>query len=391
MKSVCSLNHISARALMALGISVLTATGSLGASFNLNPPPTPPLAPANMGIAGVVSSAMSSIARVRVMGRERDQSGKLSLFAQTGTAFLVDNDGDLVTNCHVISFEAAKLIGPVSLTVEFADNSERLPATVKGCDEQADLAVLHVVHVAGHRTPLRFAQAKTIAPGQAVVAIGYGENLEGQPSIANGIISGVNRNVNGRFSDLVQTNAPVNGGNSGGPLLNLQGEVVGVVTYKLPSASGIAYARSANTAALYAEMLIRQGEIRRADFGFTALYVPQILQEQLGLPRFGIVVDKVSSNSPAQRCDLKPGDLIYSIEWSDGYTLRTENVGSLNDALAVVKPGDMVKFHFIRLTIAGEKFLLARNPIPSSEMEWFYASCTVPGPASAATSKTPRG
>jgi serine protease Do len=373
MQSVCLLKRACSKSSTALCVSVLAVTAALGAPSA--PSPTP------MGIEGVVNAAMSGIARVHITGLNADQTGKQGLISKTGTAFLVNRNGYLVTNCHVMSIEKEKFVGPVKMTVEFADDRERLPVAVRGCDEKADLAVLHVQHVAGHRTPLRFAEPKSIVLGQAVVAIGYEQNLDGQPSVADGIISGVNRNANGLFSDLIQTNALVNEGNSGGPLLNLHGEVVGVVTYKQGAAAGIAYARSANTASVYVQLLIQHGEIRRADFGFTALYIPHIMQEQLQLPRFAVMVEKVNPQSPAQRCNLAPGDLIYEIALSDGRTLQTVDIGNLNDALALVKPGDTAKFNFMRLTEKGSKFAAAVNPVPASELKRFYATCTAPGGA----------
>jgi S1-C subfamily serine protease len=135
-------------------------------------------------IAEVVKSAMPSIARVRIFGFQLDQTGKRVAFSQTGTAFLVDGAGNLVTNCHVASLPQAKLVGPLSMTVEFADDQERLPATVRGCDRLADIAVLHVDHVDSHRGPLRFAEAATIVLGQRVISMGYGLDISGQPSIA---------------------------------------------------------------------------------------------------------------------------------------------------------------------------------------------------------------
>ena len=372
MKSVRLSKFACARASMALSVSVLAVTAALSAASA--PSPTP-----MTGIEGVVNAVMSGIARVHITGLNVDQTGKQALFAKTGTAFLVNRNGYLVTNCHVMSVERDKLVGPVKMTVEFSDDGERLPVTVRGCDEKADLAMLHVSRVAGHRTPLRFAEPKSIALGQAVVAIGYEHNLDGQPSVVDGIVSALNRNVNGLFSDLIQTNALVNDGNSGGPLLNLHGEVVGVVTYRHGAAVGIAYARSANTASPYVQQSIQHGEIRRADFGFTARYIPHIVQERLELPRFVVMVEKINLQSPAQRCNLAPGDLIYAIDLSDGRTFETADIGNLNDALALIKPADTVKFNFMRLTEAGVQSVMEANPIPASRLKWFYATCTAPG------------
>jgi serine protease Do len=385
MTSVCSSNRACAMASMVAGLSVLFATAALAA----------PAAPTSnvrvtLGIDGVVNTVMSGIARVRISGFTMDQAGKQSLFTQTGTAFLMSRNGYLVTNCHVMKVKQGKVAGPVRMTVEFADDGERLPVTVRGCDETADLAVLHVGHVDSHRTTLRFADTKSIGLGQPVVAIGYAQNLDGQPSVVDGIISGMNRNANGLFSDLIQTNALVKEGNSGGPLLNLRGEVVGVVTYKDGDATGMGYARSANTASVYAQLLMQRGEIRRADFGFTARYLPHMMQERWDLPKFAIMIDKVGVQSPAQSCGLMIGDLIYEIELPGGRILETTNIGNLNDALALVKPGDAVKFNFMRVTLAGWKLAEAANPIPASEMGRFYATCSA-GAGQAVTSTPQAG
>jgi S1-C subfamily serine protease len=354
---------------MALSISAFSTT-ALGAPQMLPP----------VGVESVVTAAMTAIARVHVTGINTDPAGKQNLFAKTGTAFLVSHDGYLVTNCHTVKVEKEKPIGPVKMTIEFADNGERLPVSVRGCDEMADLAVLHLSHPAGHRIPLRFAQPNSIALGQAVVAIGYPQNLDGQPSVVDGIISGLNRNANCMFRDLIQTNALVSEGNSGGPLLNLRGEIVGVVTYRHATVAGIAYARSSNTAAPYVQLLVQHGEIPRADFGFTALCIPHIMQEQWDLPQSVIMIEKISPQSPGQRCGLSPGDLIYALDLSDRRTLHTSDVGNLHDALALVKPGDIVKINFLRMTERGAQFAKSANRVPPSELKRFYATCTAPRP-----------
>jgi S1-C subfamily serine protease len=142
----------------------------------------------------------------------------------------------------------------------------------------------------------------------------------------------LNRTNGGLFSDLVQTSAAANGGNSGGPLLNEKGEVVAVITYVgRPQMAlqedgktitgyvplGMTYGRSAATASAYVQMLIKQGEIRRADLGFTVKFIPHIQQERANLPKYGVLVTGIRKDSAETRrlSEWRPSLLDQVVGW----------------------------------------------------------------------------
>ena len=363
-------------------------------------------APGDMTVAEVVKATKLSIGEIIASTPYRTADGKQAVRVGSGTGFVVDASGDLVTNCHVVSApDDVTVLGPTKIEVRFSDNEQvRLPARVRGCDAVGDIAVVHVDGLNPARKALAFADMHGVDVGQDVITIGFAEGLEGDATVARGVVSALHRSfAGGQFSDLVQTDATINHGNSGGPLLDLKGEVVGVNTYTTASVIklgdiaaatragnkpdpeqvipvesmglGIYYARSAATASWFAHQIIALGDVPRPDLGWT---VGTLDPDKIQLPERGVGVNQVKSGRAAAAIGLKANDIVTFVEWADGSTYHTPDAGSLHNALAMIEPGQTVKFHFYRLTEAGFRAAADFDPVAEAEIGRFFASYTAP-------------
>lgn len=235
------------------------------------------------------------------------------LFAQApvrgwGSGVLVDERGLVVTNSHVVE-------GFERITVSF-HGGESAHAELVAADPQVDIAFLEVENP-GYR-PVRLGDSDRLRVGQFVVAIGnpFGQLLGG-PSVTFGVISGLGRtlHVEGRiYENLIQTDAAVNPGNSGGPLMNLDGEMVGLTTAMIPFAQGIGFAIPVNEVKYALEQVRRYGRIRRPWIGVYGLDVNPAVAAQLGLPvQRGVLVVKVVPGGPAHSSGLRPGAVVLAV------------------------------------------------------------------------------
>ena len=249
--------------------------------------------------------------RVNVQRGTRELSGN-------GSGFIIAPDGFILTNSHVV--HAAN-----SITVNLPDGRE-YPAQVTGDDPDTDLAVIRIdapqlIHV-------RLADSENLRVGQLVIAIG--NPLGFQASVTAGVISALGRSMHaqsGRLIDnIVQTDAALNPGNSGGPLVNSAGEVVGVNTAMIRPAQGICFAIASNTARLVAGWLIRDGRIRRGYIGVAGQNVPihrRIIRFYRLPLETGVLVVSIEKNSPAERAGLREGDLMVAF--------NGQPIGSVHD------------------------------------------------------------
>ncbi|GEJ55336.1 S1C family serine protease [Anaeromyxobacter diazotrophicus] len=227
-----------------------------------------------------------------------------------GSGFVLAPDGYLLTNAHVAR-------GAEPLHVR-RSGSEPLPAERVGLDARTDLAVLRVP--ASGLAPLALADRRPLAPGALVIAIGNPLGFE--RSVTMGVVSALYRTLpapdGGALDGLLQTDAAVNPGNSGGPLLSAEGEVVGVTTAMLPWAHGMAFAIPARTASWVAAVLIRDGEVRRPYLGIAARGEDLAPAAASALRRTrGVRVLRVEGGSAAEAGGVRPGDLLAAANGDD--------------------------------------------------------------------------
>ena len=243
---------------------------------------------------------------------ERPQERKAS---SLGSGFVIKKNGIVVTNNHVIA-NADDIVVIV--------NNKEYEAKVIGADPYADVAVLQIESKETF-TPVQFGDSDKARVGDWVVAIGNPFGLGG--TVTSGIISARNRDINlTRYDDFIQTDASINQGNSGGPLFNLDGQVIGINTAILsPSgtSSGIGFAIPANAASNIIDQLIKFGETKRGWLGVRIQQVTKEIAEvqQLKEPN-GALIAGVSEGSPAEKSGIKPGDIILEFDGKKIKTMR---------------------------------------------------------------------
>lgn len=240
----------------------------------------------------------------------------LSIYG-SGSGFIVSSEGYILTNAHVIE-------GAEEITV-LLSTGEEVPAALIGADNETDVAVLKVEHAG--LLPVAIGNSDDVRVGEFVVAIG---NPLDTDRLANtttfGVISASAREItiDGHTNTYLQTDAAINFGNSGGPLLNMRGEVVGMNSAKsitagydeygnAVSAEGIGFALPINTVREIMELLVTEGGIQRPAVGITVYTLTEAIAAQMDLPlSSGVYVDSVVAGGPASRAGLRAGDIILS-------------------------------------------------------------------------------
>jgi serine protease Do len=266
----------------------------------------------------------------------RNEDG-LRMQTSLGSGFVIDASGIIVTNNHVIE-EADEI------EVLFADGL-RLPATVIGRDPETDLAVLKVSHSSPLPT-VAFGNSDTAEVGDWVLAIGNPFGLGASVSV--GIVSARNRDIStGRYDDFIQTDAAINRGNSGGPLFNLKGEVIGVNTaiFSPTGASvGIGFSVPSNLARSVTSQLSRKGVVTRGRLGVNIQPVNQAIAESYGLRRpAGAIITMVEPGGPGAKAGLRVGDLITKF---GGQNMR--DARALSRAVADAPIGRPATLEYVR-------------------------------------------
>ena len=291
--------------------------------------------------------------------------GQQSFFFRTydsqvsGSGFFITADGYVLTNNHVVE-------NAYQVYLILADGTE-IPAEIVGTDLYSDLAILKAQSVAPDFVTL--GNSETLKPGETVVAIGSPLG-DFKNTVTVGVISATGRmidtSVGYRMEDMIQTDAAINQGNSGGPLINLAGEVVGVNTLVVRSsgseiAEGLGFAVPSNTAQIVAEQIIHQGYFERPTLGVRWQSITPRIAAAYNLPvSYGIFINEIYGNSPAELAGIQPGDIITQI----GETQLDAEHTYLN-TLFNFQPGDLSTLvilrgdHYLELEVT---FGDSRNP-----------------------------
>lgn len=254
----------------------------------------------------------------------------------TGTGVVISDTGYIVTNCHVVE-------GATQIVVQLSDE-RKLQATLIGADKASDLAVLLVD--AEELTPATFGDSEALRVGDMVCAIGDPLGVELRGTMTNGIISAINRDITtgGRTMTLIQTNAALNSGNSGGPLINCFGQVIGINTMKIGdymSASGVeglGFAIPSTTVKSIVDQLIAQGYVSgRPYIGIDGEEVSDLYQYYYRLPE-GLFLTEVVSGTDAQTKGLLEGDILISLDGT-----KITNAEDLTTVLGGYEVGDTIE------------------------------------------------
>jgi serine protease Do len=245
----------------------------------------------------------------------------------TASGFIVSSDGYVLTNAHVVR-EASVV------TIKLTDRRE-LPAKLIGADLVSDIAVLKID--ARNLPVVRFGNPARLKPGQWVVAIGSPFGFEN--SVTVGVVSGTARSLpGGGYVPFIQTDVAVNPGNSGGPLFNLNGEVVGINSQILSRSGGymgMSFAVPIDVARDVQQQLIKTGRVIRGRIGVIVQDMNAQLVESFGLDRpRGALVSEVEPGGPAEEAGIKPGDIILEVD-----KVRIDYSGDLSSLIAGIKPG----------------------------------------------------
>jgi S1-C subfamily serine protease len=277
----------------------------------------------------------------------------------SGSGFVIDREGHVITNNHVIE-------GASEVSVKLGDSEESYDAEVVGTDPGTDIALLKVDAPAKEFHPLKLGRSSELEVGDPVVAIGNPFGLD--RTVTSGIVSALQRNIqapNGfSISHVIQTDAAINPGNSGGPLINAQGEVIGINAQIATGGGGngnvgIGFAIPIDTVRANLEQLKETGEVEHAFIGITGGTVTAELAKALNLPvEEGVIVQSVVKDGPADEAGLEAGTTSATVEGEEvrlGGDIITEvdgeKIESMDELIELIQesePGDKLKLTILR-------------------------------------------
>ncbi|HET8634163.1 MAG TPA: trypsin-like peptidase domain-containing protein [Gemmatimonadales bacterium] len=336
---------------------------SAGSITPVAPPSIPeakPLADLSNAFAAVAQAVVPSVVYVRSQHTEMVRSPQVPrefrrffnfptdsgprLEQGTGSGFIVSADGYILTNNHVVA-------GADKVTVRLQDEREFV-AKVVGTDPNTDIAVLKID--ADNLKPIALGNSDNERVGEWVLAIGNPLGNQLTFTVTSGIISAKGRSLQGlktsnlSISDFIQTDAAINPGNSGGPLVNVQGEAIGInsaIASETGFYSGYGFAIPINLVKQVMDQLIETGKVHRAAIGVTIQDASRLDAQYVGLDQIrGVTIQSITDpDSPAGKAGLRPGDVILSVDGRPMY--RT---GQLQQEIGFRKPGDDVKIEVAR-------------------------------------------
>ncbi len=259
-------------------------------------------------VIGAAEKVNPSVVNIEVLQKQRDR-GQRNQRGGSGSGFVFTPDGFILTNSHVVH-------GAEKIDVTFSDGRSS-EAQLIGDDPETDLAVVRIN--TPNLVPVAFGDSQKIRVGQLAIAIGNPYGF--QYSVTAGVVSALSRSLRSRtgrlIDNIIQTDAALNPGNSGGPLVNSRGEVIGVNTAVILPAQGICFAIAINTAKFVAGQLIKDGRVRRSYIGVAGQVVPlhRRLTRHYNLPiETGVFVVSIEPDSPALKAGLQEGDLIVGYD-----------------------------------------------------------------------------
>ena len=301
-------------------------------------------------IAEVADKVSKSVVSIVTSTKTTDFFGQSHDSAAAGTGIIVTEDGYILTNKHVIN-------GANKVTVVLDDGTTYEDVKVVATDPLNDVAYLKIDNVSG-LTAAKLGDSKTISVGQQVIAIG---NALGQyqNTVTSGIISGIGRSVTASdgsgyntetLTDMIQTDAAINSGNSGGPLVNAAGEVIGINTATSTSAENMGFAIPISSTKGMLQQLIETGSAKRTYLGVYSVEITPEVAKAYNLPvSEGVYLYSPSSysaiikDSPAAKAGLKDKDIVTKINGT-----KIGAAGSLASLIGEYKPGDTVQLTVIR-------------------------------------------
>lgn len=321
----------------------------------IHPPRQPDVSDAELldaysrAVTRAVEVVGPSVVKIDV-SRERGGRGRRARQAPegSGSGFVLTPDGSVVTNSHVVEQAA-------SIEIALPD-ARRVRADLVGDDPDTDLALLRVADP--DLVPVRLGRSAELRPGQLVIAIGSPYGF--QHTVTTGVVSAVGRSLRARtgrlMDNVIQTDAALNPGNSGGPLVTYRGEVVGINTAIILGSHGLSFAVPIDTATLVVPALIREGRVRRRYIGLGAQDVP-LLRRVVRFHQLpsdtAVFLASVEPSGPAQRAGVREGDLIVAFDgWpvtatADLHRLLTEDRIGRPQAIRVVRGAEKVDLEVV--------------------------------------------
>jgi S1-C subfamily serine protease len=308
----------------------------------------------SLSVSEIYEQAYEGVVEITSLSSQSSPLGGEQQAQGQGSGFVFDVEGHIVTNDHVVQ-------GAEEVSVRFWDGST-YDATVVGTDPSTDLAVIEVDAPASILTPLELGDSTQLSVGEGVVALGSPFGLEG--TATSGIVSALNREMtsqnNFTISNSIQTDAAINHGNSGGPLLNAAAQVVGVNTQiksESGGSDGIGFAIPSSTVALIVPEIVSSGSVEHAYLGVGVASLSQSVADELGVPT-GVMVTEVRQGTPAAEAGLRAaagsamadgqsyptgGDVITAVD-----DTAIADGADLQSAIDAKRPGDAVSITFTR-------------------------------------------
>ena len=261
----------------------------------------------------------------------------------TGSGVIISKDGYILTNNHIIDTSSTTTSKYYTVSdankvlVYLYEEDNPVEAKIIGSDSVTDLAILKIDR--NDLTPVEIGDSDSVQVGEFAMAIG--NPLDMRNTVTSGIISGVNREIeddNGTMYTLIQTDAAINAGNSGGALVNAEGKLIGINTLKMSGTGieGMGFAIPINSTLDISEQLISTGKVKRPYIGISGTDVSETLSEYYNIP-VGVYVRSIQSDGPAKSSDLKPGDVIVKFNGE-----KIETMSQLNKKKNDCKIGDEV-------------------------------------------------